>query len=249
VAPPPALLGLFLAGAILYTSVGHGGATVYLALLVLFGYAAADLVTTVLVLNIVAAAIAFIHFRGAGHVRWNLLWPFLVTSVPGAYLGGRIVLRAEAVELLLGLGLLAAALRFLIFNRALPRRRSAAGRVFLLPALLLGALLGFLAGATGIGGGVFLSPVLVLAGWATVKESAGVAGLFIVINSLAGLAARLPRQPVDDSLLLPLLGLVAVGALVGGFLGARRLPGQTLQILLGLVLLAAVVRIGVGLAA
>ena len=106
-------------------------------------------------------------------------------------------------------------------------------------ALALGALLGFMAGATGIGGGIFLSPILVALGWANVKEAASVASAFIVLNSLAGLAARLPRTPIEAQYVIPFVGIVVVGALLGSFFGARRLPLRSVQISLGLVLLIA----------
>lgn len=237
------LLAATLAGAILYTSVGHGGATVYLALLTLAGYATGPLTTTVLVLNILAASIAFVAFRQAGHLRVRLLLPFLATSVPAAYLGGLVDLSSRAQSLILASALLLAAARFLLFPTP-PRigRVPNEGPTALAIALSLGAVLGFLAGTTGIGGGIFLSPVLVALGWASVREAAAVASAFIVLNSLAGLAAKLPRTPLDLGLLLPMAAVVAVGAVVGGLAGARRLPPRALQAALGVVLLVAGVK-------
>lgn len=228
-----------LLGALLYSSVGHGGATAYLAILTLAGFAVADLVTTVLALNVLAAGIAFLTFRHAGHLRWRLLLPFLVTSVPAAYLGGLLTLSGRAQEIVLGLALLAGALRFLLWRD--PPRIDAPreGVLFHTLAPLLGALLGLLAGMTGIGGGIFLSPILLVLGWATVREAAAVAGAFIVLNSAAGLLAKLPRTPLDWDLLGPLAGAVALGAALGSFAGARKLPVRALQALLGVVLLVA----------
>lgn len=236
---PLVLVAVFL-GALLYSSVGHGGATVYLAILTLAGHAVGALTTTVLVLNILAAGIAFAQFRQAGHLRARLLAPFLVTSIPAAYLGGLLSLSSRAQSVILGVALLAGAARLLLFAQP-PRvgRLPREGRAFYAIALPLGAVLGFLAGTTGIGGGIFLSPILLLLGWADVRESASVASAFIVLNSLAGLAAKLPRQPLDLALLLPLAAVVVVGALAGSFAGARRLPPRALQVLLGLVLLVA----------
>lgn len=226
-------------GALLYTSVGHGGATVYLAVLTLAGYAVGALTTTILVLNVVAAAIGFAMFGFAGHLRWRLLLPFVVTSVPMAYVGGLARFSGRAQEVILGLALLAGAVR-LLYAQSLPTVRAPRdGRGFVAIALAVGAVLGFLAGATGIGGGIFLSPVLLMLGWASVKEAGNVAAAFIVLNSVAGLAAKLPRQPLDAGLLLPLLAVVTVGALLGSFVGARKLPPRALQLLLGVVLLAA----------
>ncbi|HUR69580.1 MAG TPA: sulfite exporter TauE/SafE family protein [Candidatus Thermoplasmatota archaeon] len=234
-------------GALLYSSVGHGGATVYLAILTLAGFAVGKLTTTVLVLNIAAAAIGFAMFGAAGHLRWRLLLPFLATSVPMAYLGGRVPLSGRSQAVILGLALLAGALR-LLFLRSLPTVRAPrTGGPFYAIALAMGAALGFLAGATGIGGGIFLSPVLLMLGWASVKEAGNVAAAFIVLNSLAGLAAKLPRTPLDMGLLLPLGAVVVAGAVLGSFAGARKIPPRALQVLLGCVLLAASVKALFGL--
>jgi uncharacterized membrane protein YfcA len=162
---------------------------VYTAILTLFGFAIAPLVTLVLVMNIVAATIAWATFRQAGFLRWRLLLPFLVTSVPFAYLGGLIPLTGRTQAILLGLALLAGSIRLLFFARPPSLNVHLRGAAFYAFAALLGALLGFLAGATGIGGGIFLSPILIALGWANVKEAASVASAFIVLNSLAGLAA------------------------------------------------------------
>lgn len=238
----PAILPFVFLGALLYTSVGHGGATVYLAILTLAGFAIAPLVTTVLVLNIVAAAIAFFMFSHAGHLRWRLLVPFVLASVPMSYVGGRLPLSGRAQSLVLGLSLFLAAVRFLFFQT--PPRLSVprSGLAFGLGAPLVGMLLGFLAGATGIGGGIFLSPALLVLGWADVREIGSVSSAFIVLNSLAGLAARLPRTPLDGGMLGPLAAVVVLGAILGSFAGARRLPPRFLYALLGTVLLVASIK-------
>lgn len=233
------VLPFILVGAALYTSVGHGGATIYLALLTLAGFAVDVLVTTVLALNILAAGIAFGSFHHGGHLRPRLLWPFLVTSVPAAYLGGAVDLGGRTTELLLGVALLVAALRFLLVRGPPSPRPLPARRTLWIVAPVLGAVLGLLAGAVGIGGGIFLSPLLLFLGWANVKESAAIASAFIVLNSIAGLAARFDRTPVAVDFLFPLAVAVVVGALLGAFLGAVRLPRPVLQLLLGVVLILA----------
>jgi len=234
----PVLLCIFV-GAALYTSVGHGGATVYTAILTLFGFAIAPLVTLVLVMNIVAATIAWIMFGQAGFLRWRLLLPFLVTSVPFAYFGGLLPLTGRVQAVLLGLALLAGSIRLLFFARPPSLDVRIQGTLFYAFAAGLGALLGFMAGATGIGGGIFLSPILIALGWANVKEAASVASAFIVLNSLAGLAARLPRTPIEPNYVAPFVAVVVVAAVMGSFMGARRLPFRTVQVSLGLVLLIA----------
>ena len=236
------LLPFILLGAVLYTSVGHGGATIYMAILTLAGVPIPPLVTTILVLNILAAGISFAFFQRAGHLRTDLLLPLVVTSVPAAYLGGLVPLSGRAQAWILSAALLAGAVRFIFFHapKAAAAERGKTLRWWISP--LLGAVLGFLAGATGIGGGIFLSPILYLLGWATVKQAGNVSAAFIVLNSAAGLAAKLPRFPIDGSALAILVAAVLVGAVAGSYLGAKKLPPRVLQVLLGVVLLVASVR-------
>jgi hypothetical protein len=234
----PVLICIFI-GAALYTSVGHGGATVYTAILTLFGFAIAPLVTLVLVMNIVAAAIAWVMFEQAGFLRWRPLVPFLVTSVPFAYVGGLLPLSGRAQAVVLGVALLAGSIRLLFFAKPPSLNVRIEGTAYYVFAAAVGALLGFMAGATGIGGGIFLSPILIALGWANVKEAASVASAFIVLNSLAGLAARLPRTPIEPHYVAPFVVVVVVAALLGSFMGARRLPFRAVQVSLGLVLLIA----------
>ena len=234
----PVLICIFV-GAALYTSVGHGGATVYTAILTLFSFAMPPLVTLVLVMNIIAASIAWVMFSQAGFLRWRLLLPFLVTSVPAAYLGGTLPLTGRTQAVILGLALLAGAIRLLFFAKPPSLNVRLQGPAYYAFAAVLGALLGFVAGATGIGGGIFLSPILIALGWANVKEAGSVASAFIVLNSLAGLAARLPRTPIEAHYVAPFVAVVIAGALLGSFMGARRLPFRAVQISLGVVLLIA----------
>ena len=229
-------------GAVLYTSVGHGGATVYTAILTLFAFATTPLVTLILVMNIVAAAIAWMMFGQAGFLRWRLLLPFVVTSVPLAYVGGSLPLTGRTQAIVLGLALLAGGIRLVFFPRPPSLNVRLSGVAFYAFAALVGGALGLLAGATGIGGGIFLSPILIALGWANVKEAASVASAFIVLNSLAGLAARLPRTPIEPHYVLPFVAIVVIGALVGSFMGARRLPLRAVQVALGLVLFVAAAR-------
>lgn len=227
---------------------GHGGATVYIAIFALFGLVTAPLVTVILAMNIAAASIAWVMFGRAGHLRWRLLLPFVIASVPAAYLGGLASLEGRALELVLGVVLLAAAGRLIAFERIPALGAPSSGAAFYAVALPLGAVLGWLAGATGIGGGIFLSPVILALGWASVRESASVASAFIVLNSLSGLGARLPATPLQLDIAVPLLLVVVAGAVIGSFFGAKRLPSRQLQLALGLVLLVASLRslIGVG---
>lgn len=239
------LAPFLLLGAFLYASVGHGGATIYLAILVLGGLGLAEIKQPVLVLNILVASIGFFMFRHAGHLRPRLLLPFVVASVPAAFLGAHVSLATRTESLLLGTALLAGSIRLLLSGRPPRPRFLLKGIRFHAVALILGALLGFLAGATGIGGGIFLSPVLLLMGWATVKETGAVASAFIVLNSLSGLTSSILRSGwPEPGFTATLAGIVVVGGGLGAFLGSHRIPPGWLQRMLGGVLLVAAGRAG-----
>ncbi|MBI2889586.1 MAG: sulfite exporter TauE/SafE family protein [Nitrospirae bacterium] len=251
--PTPAwLIPAFLLAGATYGAVGHGGASAYLALLTLAGVMSPEWVSFVLILNVIVAGSALYRFTRQGHLRRELLAPFAIASVPFAYLGGAVRLDPTVTGALLALALCAAGLRFLLLGRAAGRRWPPPPRPL---ALALGAVLGFVSGAVGIGGGVFLSPLLVLTGWADVKESAAVAAGFIVLNSIAGLLARFLSGPATGTGLpgaLPLLspdaiGLLAaaiIGGQIGAWAGAARLPKPALTRVLGVVLILAAVRHG-----
>jgi uncharacterized membrane protein YfcA len=233
------ILGALLV-AVLYSSVGHGGASGYLALLVLAGFARPEITPVVLVLNILVASIGFFSYHRAGHFSPALLVPFVVTSIPAAFVGGMLAVDDRAYRLILGYALVASAIRFLLVpSVAAPSRPIPTGRLWGI-GLPVGAVLGLLAGMVGIGGGIFLSPLLLFMGWADAKRTAAVSAAFIVLNSLTGLAAQLLRGgSLDWGLALPLLAVVAVGGAIGSFLGATRFSLLALQRLLGLVLVVA----------
>ena len=225
-----------LVAAVLYSSVGHGGASAYLAVMALAGLAPQVMRPSALVLNLVVSAIAAVGFAAAGWFRWRLFWPFALTSIPFAFLGGSITLPDAVYRRILGLVLLFAAYRLW--------RHFGSGEEILRPppiaaALLWGAAIGTLSGLTGVGGGIFLSPLLLLARWAEPKPTAAVSSAFIWVNSLAGLLGK------PSSLLLLPSGIVlwaaaaAVGGIAGAFLGSRRLPSLVLRRLLAAVLVVA----------
>jgi hypothetical protein len=232
---------LILLAAALYSSVGHGGASGYLAAMALFGLAPAQMKPTALCLNILVASIATFRFYRAGRFSWPLFWPFAVASIPLAYVGGAITLPTTVYKQIVGVTLLYAAVRLFFFTQA--KADAAAERsVPFAWAILLGALIGFLSGLTGVGGGIFLSPLLLLLGWADTRRTAGVSAAFILVNSIAGLLGNfgsvqtLPRA-------LPYFALAAVvGGLAGSEFGSRRLAGVTIRRLLALVLVVAGVK-------
>lgn len=227
---------MFLA-ALLYASVGHGGASGYLAAMALLGVAPLVMKPTALMLNVIVAGIASVKFLRAGCFSRQLFWPVALAAVPMAYLGGLLTLPPAAYRPLLGVVLLYSAWRFLarpVTEHAVLTRPAA-------PRLLLaGAGIGLLSGLTGVGGGIFLSPLALFLGWGRVREVSGVAALFILVNSLAGLAGFFTRHGLVLPDGLPWWALaVVVGGWAGAELGSRRLPPSFLQKVLALVLLVA----------
>jgi uncharacterized protein len=235
------LAGLILIAAVLYSSVGHGGASGYLAAMALFGMAPAVMKPTALVLNIIVAAIASFKFIRAGCFDKSLFWRFAIGSIPCAFVGGSIAIPTQIYKPIVGLVLLYAAGRLGFANGS---SQTPEGRD--IPNWLsvgLGMVIGLLSGLTGVGGGIFLSPLLLLNGWATIKQSAGVSALFILVNSIAGLLGYLTKFPTLPSS----LWLWSIAAAVGGWLGAeygsQRIGNRSLQRLLAVVLVIAGVKL------
>lgn len=235
-------LGVF-AVALLYSSVGHAGASGYIAVMSLAGLAPETIRPTALLLNVLVAAIASVQFWRSGRFSWPLFWPFALAAVPMAFLGGVSRLPARAFQLVVGAVLLASALWLLRSPRG--ERAAAAPRRPL--ALGAGAAIGFLAGLTGTGGGIFLTPLLLLLGWAGAPVAAGVTAPFVLVNSLAGLAGNLSATRELPALALPLAGVVAAGGLVGSSIGSRRLPNVAIERLLALVLVIGGAKLLLGL--
>jgi hypothetical protein len=200
------------------------------------------MVPIALALNVLVTSLGLWHYARSRHFSPGLLLPFAVTSVPMAFLGGSLEIEPRLFALLLGLALLLAALRLLGLGRAI-RPQMAQGRWLWPVGLGLGALLGFLAGLIGVGGGIFLSPLLLFLGWADAKRTAATAAAFIWLNSLSGLMAHTLGGAPDWELLLPLLAVVAVGGGLGSRLGAFRFSHVGIQRLLGAVLLVASVKL------
>jgi uncharacterized membrane protein YfcA len=223
-----------------YAMVGHGGASGYLALMGVLGFAPEVMRPTALVLNICVSLIAFVQFSAAGHFRWKLFWPFALASVPFAFIGGRIGLDPLWYKRVLALCIIVAALRlFGLFGHGQRALRD----VPLGIALAVGALIGGLSGMLGIGGGILLSPVLLICAWADAKEAAAVSALFIFVNSIAGLAGMSIQALHLDQHMLIWSGTAIVGGLLGSFIGARRAPEPRLRQALGAVLLLASIKL------
>lgn len=235
------LLGaLFFAASVLYSSVGHGGASGYLAAMGLFGVAPAVMRPTALVLNIAVASISLYQFSRASGFRWRLFWPFAVTAIPMAFVGGRVQLPILWFGILVGCVLLFSAIRLFIETLARAKQsRAIGGPPPVVLALVVGAGIGLLSGLTGVGGGIFLSPLLVLAGWATVRDSAAPTAAFILVNSISALLGLLSRQPALPEALPYWVGAVIVGGLIGATYGARHLGNNAMRQALAAVLVIA----------
>lgn len=220
--------------AFLYSSVGHAGASGYIAVMTLLGLAPATIRPTALVLNILVASIGSIQFWSAGYFRWRLFWPFALLSVPAAYLGGYLQLPVTILRTLIGLVLLFSAVR-LFFRRGDPQEVGPLP----LAAIGLGGIIGFLSGLTGTGGGIFLTPALLFFQWARIREAAAVSAVFILVNSIAGLVGYFSANRSLPSLGLILAGGAALGGAAGSHFGSRRFPTRTISLVLAIVLIIA----------
>jgi hypothetical protein len=221
--------------AFLYSSVGHAGASGYIAVMALWGLAPTVIRPTALVLNILVASIGAFQFWRAGHFSWRLFWPFALLSVPAAYLGGYLQLPAPILKILIGLVLLFSAVR-LIFRRGDPPETSAPSPPV---AIGVGAAIGFLSGLTGTGGGIFLTPTLLFFRWALIRQAAAVSALFILVNSISGLIGYFTATRSIPRLGLVLAPAAVICGILGSHLGSRRFPVRTISLLLATVLIIA----------
>jgi uncharacterized membrane protein YfcA len=221
--------------ALLYSSVGHAGASGYIAVMSLLSLAPAEIKPIALALNILVASIGSIQFWRAGHFSWSLFWPFALLAVPCAFLGGYLNLPTQVFKVIVGIVLLFSAAQFIFRPPAEgephpPSRPLAVG---------VGAGLGLLSGLTGTGGGIFLTPLLIFMRWARTKNAAATSALFILLNSIAGLAGNFSATQSFPRFGLSLLVAAGVGGLVGSYFGSRRFEPTLIKRLLAVVLVIA----------
>lgn len=211
---------------------GHAGASGYIAVMTLAGLAPAELKPAALALNILVASIGTLQFWRAGHFSWRLFWPFAAFSIPFAFLGGYVALPTKEFKILVGLVLLASAARLLFDapdeHAAHPPSKPA--------SFGAGAGLGLLAGLTGTGGGIFLTPLAIFMRWGSTKTVAGVSAAFILVNSISGLAGHLRAGKSFPAIVAPLAVAAALGGAAGSYLGSRRLAPAVIKKLLAAVL-------------
>ena len=225
--------------AFLYSSVGHAGASGYIAVMSLFGLAPATIKPTALVLNILVACLGTWQFRRAGYFSWKLFWPFALLSIPLAFLGGYLNLPAHIFKVIVGIVLLFSALRF-ISHRSEDAEPHEPSRPV---AVAVGGGLGLLAGLTGTGGGIFLTPLMIFMRWARTKTASAVSALFILVNSVAGLLGNLSATRKLPAFALILVVAAALGGAAGSHLGSRRFSHTVIKRMLAVVLIIAGVKL------
>jgi uncharacterized protein len=228
-------LALFVI-AFLYASVGHGGASGYLALMAIYGISPDVMKPTALMLNLFVSIVSFIQFYRGGHFKMKLFWPLALGSVPFAYIGGLVHLDASVYKMVLGIFLVIAVIRFLFFSK-FQTTETKDPQLFL--ALVIGAVIGFLSGLIGIGGGIVLSPILLLLGWSNMKQTAAISALFIFVNSLAGLMGQLTKGINFSGNMMMYVVVAFAGGLLGAYVGSLKLKAVALKNVLAAVLLVA----------
>lgn len=231
---------LLLLVAFLYASVGHGGASGYLALMAFFSFAPATMRPTALLLNVFVSFVAFAQYYSSGYFQWKLFLPFAITSIPAAFLGGLITVDAGLYKKILGVLLF-----FPIIKLAGVKFRTAQSvkELNFYVALLIGEVIGLFSGMIGIGGGIILSPVILLLHWADMKHTAAVSALFIFVNSIAGLAGMFTGGFEYKPEMSWMIAIAFAGGLAGSYLGAKKFENILLKRMLAAVLVIASVKL------
>jgi uncharacterized membrane protein YfcA len=240
ISSPWFVAGIFFIIAAGYSSVGLGGGSSYTALMAILGFGVLAIPMISLTLNLFVTTLGSYNFIRNRHARLELILPFLVSSVPMAYLGGTLNLEKEIFQQVLLVSLLFVAARIYIWDDiAIKLETGRTGKRVV--ALLSGSVLGLVAGIVGIGGGIYLVPLIIILGLGSEKEAAACGAIFVWLNSLSGLIARLQYNAIDLSDYLPLMIAVVAGGALGSFMGATRLRPNTLQKILGVIIIVAIV--------
>lgn len=230
------LAGVILLAAILYSSVGHGGASAYLAAMALFGVPPSVMKPTALILNAFVSGIGTFSYLRAGAFSWSVFWPFAVGSIPLALLASTLKINHLIYKIILGLILIFTGC-WLCFHKKKTKAPVRKGSPFL--QILLGAVIGFVAGLTGIGGGVLLSPLLILAHWAKPRQTSGIAAAFILVNSVVAIIGHLSTFKMPPSYIWFWVAAAVVGGIIGSYYRSKRLTGSGIKKVLAVILLCA----------
>jgi len=232
--------GLLFIVALLYASVGHGGASGYLALMAIFSMSVDTMKPSALILNLFVSLIAFIQFYKGGYFNFKSFLPFALASVPLSFLGGLIEIDSGSYKMLLGVFLMFAVIRMLFFDK-IEKKNVLSPSIYI--SILIGGFIGFLSGLLGIGGGIILSPILILLYNMNQKQAAAISAIFIFVNSFAGLTGQLAKGVNIDTQIYLYVIIAFVGGMLGSYLGAAKLNQRSLKYVLSLVLSIAIFKL------
>jgi len=219
--------------AFLYASVGHGGASGYLALMAIFAVSPSIMKPTALLLNLFVSSTSFIQFYRGGHFKWKIFWPFALASIPLSFVGGMMAIESSIYKKILGLLLLIPVIRFFFFKNTDPKDFNPTNIPL---SLAVGGTIGLLSGMIGIGGGIILSPVLLLLKWTDQKQTAAISAAFIFVNSVAGLGGQLIKGFEFNGHMVVYVGIAFAGGICGAYFGALKFPQTVLKNVLACVL-------------
>ena len=219
--------------AFLYASVGHGGASGYLALMAIFAVSPSVMKPTALLLNLFVSSTSFIQFYRGGHFKWKIFWPFALASIPLSFVGGMMTIESAVYKKFLGILLLIPVFRFLFFINTDPKDLKPS---YIPVSLISGGIIGLLSGMIGIGGGIILSPVLLLLKWTDQKQTAAISAAFIFVNSTAGLGGSLIRGFDFNEHMLGYVAVAFTGGICGAYFGALKFHQTILKNILACVL-------------
>ncbi len=225
-------LSAIAVAAVLYSSVGHGGASGYLAVMALYGLEPSITKPAALTMNIFVTTLVLVRLSRAGHFNWRLFTPFIISSIPLAFVGGSVTLDSSVYKIIVGLALIVAMWRLLVVVEDTDRIKLPS----LWVALPVGGIIGFVSGLTGVGGGIFLNPLIVLFNWSNIRGSAAVVAAFVLVNSVAGVAGYATTAEQWPQGIPVLVAAAVAGAIVGSELCVRRLAPDQLRKVLAVVL-------------
>lgn len=226
--------------AFLYSSVGHGGASGYLAMMAMFGFLPETMKPTALLLNLFVAAISFYYYWKNGHFNLKLFLAFAIASVPLAFIGGMLEVDAAVYKKVLAVLLIFSILKLL---NVFEKKTNEIKEVELWKGLLIGGCIGFFSGLIGIGGGIILTPIILMMNWGKMKEAAAVSALFIWVNSASGMIGQFTSGVTLDAQAFILVGIALLGGVLGGYFGSKKINNKYLRYLLVFVLFTACIKL------